>query len=122
MSWARGFLGRVLGRPSLSRCGKVLDMKADPAERIVLDDGGELALFHHDNLESEEEKKRNIFRLDGEGEIVWQVGEYDGADGVETFTGLIAIADGVLQAFNFNGGVYGIDIGTGVCRPLGLIK
>lgn len=63
---------------------------------------------------------RNIFLIDNEGNIIWQVSsdfDFDGG----AFTN-ITFADGRLQGYRWDGGMYEIDLTTGKAEPGLLMK
>lgn len=58
---------------------------------------------------------RNIFLIDGAGDVVWQVSSDFDSDG-GAFTNII-LAEGRLQGYRWDGGMYDIDLKTGRAEP-----
>ncbi|MFW9880717.1 MAG: hypothetical protein ACFFG0_47230 [Candidatus Thorarchaeota archaeon] len=67
-----------------------------------------------------EEIQRNIYRIDVNGKIIWQISPYD-AFSNSTFTN-IYISNDKLLGYNFDGGEYEINLDTGKVRPKQLLK
>jgi hypothetical protein len=63
---------------------------------------------------------RNIFLIDNEGGVVWQVSSDFDSDG-GAFTN-VTCADGRLQGYRWDGGIYEIDLTTGKAEPSLLMK
>jgi hypothetical protein len=81
------------------------------------------------------EYSRNIYMIDESDNIIWQVQSGFDADGFSgPFTGLrmrpagfddlsrITYETEALQAYRWNGGLYGIDLETGWATPLILVR
>lgn len=68
-----------------------------------------------EGLYGREECARNIFLIDGEGDVLWQVSsdfDFDGG----AFTNII-FTEGRLQGYRWDGGMYDIDLATGKAEP-----
>lgn len=63
---------------------------------------------------------RNIFLIDGGGNVIWQVSSDFDSDG-GAFTN-ITCSDGRLQGYRWDGGMYEIDLKTGKAEPGLLMK
>ncbi len=84
-------------------------------------EGGSVVLISGELATDEESKRRNVYGLDPDGHLIWQVDYRTTMPEVSTFTN-IYFDDGVLKGYNYNGGEYEIDYRTGACRPLRLLK
>ncbi|WP_221174471.1 hypothetical protein [Pseudomonas fluorescens] len=63
---------------------------------------------------------RNIFLIDREGNVVWQVtSDFDSNGG--PFTNIICVG-GRLQGYRWDGGMYEVDLATGRAEPSLLLK
>jgi hypothetical protein len=69
---------------------------------------------------SKEELARNVFRVEADGLIAWQVHSKFDADG-DPFTRLHC-EKGVVTAYRWDGVIYRIDVATGEATPLILAK
>lgn len=86
--------------------------------QIELPDGERIIMLDRlgkANQYSKEEISRNVFRLDKNGEVKWQIHSEFDSKGVP-FTA-IEIENG-LSAYRWDGGTYGVDMDTGAATPL----
>jgi len=84
-------------------------------------DGSLLAIIPHEQLLVEEDKRRNLFKVDKSGVVQWQISYYTSMPSVSTFTN-VEMRDDEIWAFNFNGGMYQIDPRDGTIVSSGLVK
>jgi hypothetical protein len=99
---------------------KQLDLKKT-SKVVPMPDGSILALVSHEQLESEDEKRRNVFKTDSMGRIHWQIGDYVSMPSLSTFTN-IEVQNEEILAFNFDGGMYRVDTSSGVIIASVFIK
>ncbi len=95
-------------------------MTAVSIKELGLPSGDKVVLFGYDSCVDKIERQQNIVCFDSRGNEKWRVGEY-GAWENSAFTNIYFL-DGGLYAYNFDGGEYSIDMGTGQCRPVALLK
>jgi hypothetical protein len=91
---------------------------SDAASQIELPDGDRVVLFDRlgkGDQFSKEETARNVFRVDPQGRVKWQIRSQFDADG-DPFTQL-RLENG-LSAYRWDGATYGVDLDTGDAIPL----
>jgi hypothetical protein len=88
---------------------------------IQMPDGLLLAIIPHERLLSEDDKRRNLFKVDKVGVVQWQIGDYASMPSVSTFTN-IELRDQEVWAFNFDGGMYRINPRDGAIVSSALVK
>jgi hypothetical protein len=91
------------------------------AQIARLENGQLIVLIAYENLNSESDRPRNIFRVSEDGAIQWQVADYASIPSLSTFTNIQVREDG-LCAFNFDGGLYRIDPSSGAILSSELVK
>lgn len=89
---------------------------------LDLPGGDNVVLVNWERLNDETSQQRNVFRLNDRGEVVWQVGNYRPMPGKSTFTNIYFDEHGKLLGYNFDGGEYEIDAGTGAVGRSHLLK
>lgn len=67
-----------------------------------------------------EERARNIYLLDKDGNVLWRIHSRFDDEG-HPFTRLHD-EHGVITAYRWDGGMYGIDLTTGAATPLHLVR
>ena len=88
---------------------------------LKLEDGTRIILVDFLDCEGPlDDIHRNVFRVDSNTKIVWQIGEYNPFPN-STFTN-IYFQDNKLFGYNFDGGEYEIDSQTGKINSSELIK
>jgi hypothetical protein len=90
-------------------------------KELQLPDGAVVALYDHETCPDEATKQRNVVCWEPTGKQRWRVSEY-GAWMNSTFTNIYFNEDGQLCGYNFDGGEYSIDIRSGTCTPIRLLK
>lgn len=96
-------------------------MPSPIAKELRLRDGSTVVLFSYDMCTDRESRQRNVACIDATGRERWRVGDYRPSD-VSTFTNIYFDSEGELRGYNFDGGEYRIDVNTGTCTPLRLLK
>ena len=91
---------------------------ADVKSKIDLDDGAVVLLdrLGKGDRYSKEEQAQNVLRIEPDGRVRWRVHTKFDAEG-SPFTRL-HLEDGMLTAYRWDGGTYGIDLDTGEGVPL----
>ncbi len=91
----------------------------------IIEISGQLSVILIDRLGQEDaygsiECAKNIILIDGGGNVVWQVSSDFDSDG-GAFTN-VNYAEGKLQGYRWDGGMYDIDLKTGKANPVLLVK
>jgi outer membrane protein assembly factor BamB len=89
--------------------------------QVELGDGSRVVLVPWEQLSSNADRVRRIFKYDSRGTLQWQVGSYLSNPGTDTLSNLYCDGN-VLYAFNWNGGLYEIDSATGAVLGSSLDK
>lgn len=95
----------------------------DVSKLIYLPDGLIIALLDRLGQErrySRAECARNIYLVDADGKVIWQVESDFDADG-GPFTNVLD-KEGELNAYRWDGGMYVIDIHSGHATPVSLVR
>ena len=91
---------------------------AEVSEYLEVPDGGRILLLDRLGKSaqySKEELSRNVFRVDKNGRVIWQVSsnfDFEGSPFTRLHTEYHA-----LTAYRWDGGSYVIDMATGVATP-----
>lgn len=93
-----------------------ISLEIEGGDRIIL-----LDMLSAPKSSSKEDVQRNIYRIDENGKIIWQLLPYDAFE-ISTFTNVYFSEKFELLGYNFDGGEYEIDINTGKVRPKQLLK
>ncbi|MFC5456723.1 hypothetical protein [Prosthecobacter fluviatilis] len=88
---------------------------------VRLSDEFLLALISYECLDTEEDRRRNLFKVDETGMVLWQVGDYVATPSLSTFTN-VELRNQEVWAFNFDGGLYRIDQGSGAVLASNFVK
>lgn len=91
------------------------EVALDGGDRIVV-----LSFLDDPRANAGEKIQRNLFRLDRDNHVKWQVGGYEPLSS-STFTNLYWKEE-ELFAYNFDGVEYQIDLETGAATPKRLLK
>ncbi|MFJ4145285.1 hypothetical protein [Pseudomonas sp. NPDC089734] len=68
-----------------------------------------------ESIRGRTEDAKNIFLIDGNGSVIWQVSSDFDSDG-GPYTNIF-YSDGRLQGYRWDGGIYDIDLESGVAVP-----
>jgi hypothetical protein len=85
---------------------------ADAAKSVEVSNDQAIVLIPHEKLESEFDRARNIFRVNKNSEIIWQVADYNPMPALSTFTSF-RLENEVILGQNFDGGCYRINKADG---------
>lgn len=83
---------------------------------LPLPDGGFIVLIDmmgRTKSESWDDSNRNVYRLDAAGNVIWRIGTMSAPDEKFPYTNIYFSEAGALKAYCWDGGEYGVDVGTG---------
>lgn len=88
---------------------------------VRLSDEFLLALISYESFNTEEDQRRNLFKVDENGVVRWQVGDCVATPFLSTFTN-VELRNQEIWAFNFDGGLYRIDPDSGAILASNFVK
>ena len=81
-------------------------------QRLELPDGDLVVLLDREKVESGSARQRNLYRTSANGDVRWQVADYQPIPSLSTFTH-IELTEECIEAHNFDGGCYKISTEDG---------
>lgn len=83
------------------------------SQSLILIDGTKICIYQFAKNTPDEIASRNLFRTGNDGSIIWQVEKYQVVPNLSTFTTMRFVDKDTVEVYNYDGGIFKIDVKTG---------